>query len=277
MFRREVEALSRLRHPNVVPFIGAVMEGPDRCWVVTEFMPGGSLAARLNRVRGGSAWAKDAWPLSQRLQMGLEVARALASLEASPSPILHRDVKPSNVLIDGGGRARLGDFGLARPAPGEGEGAALTGETGTYLYMAPEVMRHEAYGGAADVWSFGVMLAELATTQLPYSHAFLTPAQIALAVSAGRLRPALPDYMPAPLAALVAACTEFEAGARPAFAEVAARLTAVVGDARARVSTPPSPMWLYAMGRAGACGALGARARARSALLAACMRGPTVC
>lgn len=71
-----------------------------------------------------------------------QVASALAALEACDPPILHRDVKPSNVLIDGAGRARLADFGLSRrrPADGETEGV-LTGETGTYLYMSPEIMR----------------------------------------------------------------------------------------------------------------------------------------
>lgn len=68
-----------------------------------------------------------------------QVARALAALEAAVPPLLHRDVKPSNIFIDGSGGARLGDFGLARALPACR--AELTGETGTYLYMSPEMVR----------------------------------------------------------------------------------------------------------------------------------------
>lgn len=68
-----------------------------------------------------------------------QVCRALAALESCSPPLLHRDVKPSNVFIDGAGAARLGDFGLARPLPDAR--ASLTGETGTYLYMSPEMIR----------------------------------------------------------------------------------------------------------------------------------------
>jgi serine/threonine protein kinase len=67
------------------------------------------------------------------------VCRGLAALEAAAPPLLHRDVKPSNVFIDAAGVARLGDFGLARPLPANR--ACLTGETGTYLYMSPEMIR----------------------------------------------------------------------------------------------------------------------------------------
>ena len=72
-----------------------------------------------------------------------QVAGALAALHGQRPPIIHRDVKPSNILIDAGGRARLSDFGLARLMPDAQSEATgmLTGETGTYLYMSPEVVR----------------------------------------------------------------------------------------------------------------------------------------
>jgi serine/threonine protein kinase len=69
----------------------------------------------------------------------MQVCQGLAALEACQPPVLHRDVKPSNVFIDAAGAARLGDFGLSRVMPDNS--AVLTNETGTYLYMSPEMMR----------------------------------------------------------------------------------------------------------------------------------------
>ncbi len=80
----------------------------------------------------------------------IQIAGALAALEAYHPPILHRDVKPSNIFLDGAGRARLGDFGLARLLPASA--ATLTGETGTYLYMAPEMIR---WGGGLMFGGWG--------------------------------------------------------------------------------------------------------------------------
>ncbi|KAF5827899.1 kinase-like domain-containing protein, partial [Dunaliella salina] len=88
----------------------------------------------------------------------------MEALESLQPPILHRDLKPSNVFIDGAGHARVADLGLSRRLLPEIQ-AELTGETGTYLYMAPEVMRHEVYSSKADVWSWGVLLVEALTLQ----------------------------------------------------------------------------------------------------------------
>lgn len=79
-------------------------------------------------------------PLVERVRIALEVAQGLQALEAMQPPLLHRDIKPSNIFVDGGGHARVGDFGLSRRLLPESY-ADLTGETGTYLYMSPEVMR----------------------------------------------------------------------------------------------------------------------------------------
>ena len=120
-------------------------------------------------------------------------SRPCAREEATPT-VMHRDLKPSNVFIScpgPGGRAVVADFGLARWMPHSGQ--AMTGETGTYLYMAPEVIRHEPYTGLADVYSFGVMLNELVSCQVPYLAMHITPLQVAFAVADGGLRPTVPS------------------------------------------------------------------------------------
>lgn len=238
-FLREVECLSGLRHPSIVPFLGAVIQDAGSCWLVSEYMPGGTLEVLLHGAKPGSAPANANWPLSERLERALEIATALAALEACEPAILHRDIKPSNVLVDGAGRARMSDFGLARRKPRSEAEGLLTGETGTYLYMAPEIMRHEDYGPSADVWSFGVMMFEIITRQKPYSHTFMTPVQIALAVSGDKLRPNLPAYLPANLAKVVNDCCDFDATKRPSFSVVVRALEAIIPELKSRESKAP--------------------------------------
>lgn len=93
---------------------------------------------------------------------GLQIAQGMLALELCDPPILHRDLKPSNIFIDGCGHARVGDFGLARRLPVTNM-STLTSETGTYVYMSPEMVRHEIYDAKTDVWSWGVVLCELCT------------------------------------------------------------------------------------------------------------------
>jgi serine/threonine protein kinase len=84
-------------------------------------------------------------------------------------------------FIDSTGSCKIADFGLARiltPAAM----VSLTGETGSYLWMAPEVIRHEPYDARSDSWSYGVLLVELLTQQKPYSNLYLTPVQVAIQV-----------------------------------------------------------------------------------------------
>lgn len=235
-FLREIEALANLRHPNVVPFCAAVLEESERkCWLVSEIMTGGTLAHWLHGDKGPLGPNKT---LLQRVQKALEVCRGLAALESCSPPVLHRDVKPSNVFVDAAGVARLGDFGLSRAMPDNS--AALTGETGTYLYMSPEMIRHEVYDGKTDVWSFGVLLSELLTGQVPYQHTFMTPVQIAMGVADEKLQPALPssDLLP-DLVAIATLCCDFDPAMRPDFVMVAAELEKVVKRMQSDAAAAP--------------------------------------
>ncbi|GIL94150.1 hypothetical protein Vretimale_316 [Volvox reticuliferus] len=192
-FLREVRNMSSLEGPNLVGFLGACLSLPDHMWLVVEYMP---------------------------------VARGMCtlqfrSLDDISVPILHRDLKPGNVLLDAHGNARIGDFGLSRELLAQSQ-AEVSRETGTYLYMAPEVMRGEEYDSSADVWSFGVMLHEVITRSRPYSYVehmgySMSPAQIALAVSGEELPLPVPEGIPAELEELLAGVLNWSRWDRPDF------------------------------------------------------------
>lgn len=128
---RELDALMSVRSPHLVPFLGFCLHP---VYLVFEFFPRGNLTRWTFGEHGPSAsvFSIPTRSFVQKVSVLLDVARGMQCLEESRPPILHRDLKPSNVLVDGGGRARVSDFGLARRSS---EAGVHTGETGTYLYM----------------------------------------------------------------------------------------------------------------------------------------------
>eukprot|EP01026_Neomeris_dumetosa_P055673 TRINITY_DN50712_c0_g2_i1.p1 TRINITY_DN50712_c0_g2~~TRINITY_DN50712_c0_g2_i1.p1 ORF type:complete len:502 (+),score=87.87 TRINITY_DN50712_c0_g2_i1:131-1636(+) len=224
-FLREVDALSVFRHPNLMPFIGCCLMPPDRCWIVCEYMPGGTLYQWLYGKKGQPRKKRS---LEDRLKKALEVARGMQCLEETvPFAYLHRDLKPTNVFIDGAGNARVGDFGLSRRMLPD-VAATLTGETGTYIYMAPEVIRHEVYDSKADVYSWGVMFAELVNQRIPYQELYLTPIQVGLAVSDEKLRPMIASSHPQALQTLLESACDFDCDNRPTFKEIVTQLETII-------------------------------------------------
>jgi serine/threonine-protein kinase len=146
-FEREARALSQLRHPNVVPLVAYHPEGPA---MVLPWMGGGTLADRLR--------AEEIAP-ARAVEIASAVLGALG--EAHRLGILHRDVKPSNVLFDEFGTARLADFGAAHL--GDLSITATAGAIGTFAYMSPEQRLGRPATLASDLYATGVMLGELLT------------------------------------------------------------------------------------------------------------------
>jgi serine/threonine protein kinase len=246
-FLREVRVQSRTRHPNVLPFYGACVDPPDRCWILTTLCHGGTLKQWLY-PKGVDNGTKR--PLAARLRIAHELARALRCLEESSPRLIHRDVKPSNLFMSSDAddaTAYLADFGLAReirggeadatearetlnsnpnsssPPPKPSSEDVMTGETGTYVYMAPEVVRHERYDAKADVYSFGATLVELVNGAPPYREYFQTPVQIAFAVADGKLRPELKAAASRAcpgIAAVAQECVARDPTSRPSFAKI---------------------------------------------------------
>nr|XP_009419455.2 PREDICTED: serine/threonine-protein kinase STY17-like [Musa acuminata subsp. malaccensis] len=228
-FAEELHTLSRQRHPYVLHLMGACFHTPQKGWLVTELLSGKTLAEWLHghkeRRRGRSVPLP---PLAERIEKGLEVAMALLYLHQQKPRVIHRDLKPSNILLDAATHARVTDFGHARLlADGE---QALTGEMGTFVYMAPEVIRCEPYTEKCDVYSFGIILNELITGEHPYIETSFGPAKIALEVSEGRLRPKLPehDHECRELTELICCSWSDDASARPSFAAINLALRKII-------------------------------------------------
>jgi serine/threonine protein kinase len=197
---REARMAARIDHPNVVRVLDATRAG-DLCYVVMDDVAGQSLSAAL-RSRG-------TLPAADALRIGAEIAAALRAGLAQG--LIHRDVKPSNILLAPDGSARLADFGLAHPTHGiDGEGRP--GPVGTQGYMAPEVAAGRRGDFRSDLYSLGVTLSECL---LGRGHG----ARAA-------------EALPAELAALLELLLQTDPALRPASYDAA---LAAIGAARATV------------------------------------------
>lgn len=152
----EVNFLGDLLHPNLVKLIGYCIEGDQRM-LVYEFMPRGSLENHLFRRSMPLSW-------SIRMKIALGAARGLAFLhEEAERPVIYRDFKSSNILLDAQYNAKLSDFGLAKDGPEGDKTHVSTRVMGTYGYAAPEYVMTGHLTSRSDVYSFGVVLLEMLT------------------------------------------------------------------------------------------------------------------
>jgi hypothetical protein len=202
--RREADIAARLRHPNICDLVGVAADAECFC-LAYDYCEGGSLLSLL----------RDATRYYEYLPIALDIANGMAYLHSRN--VIHRDLKPSNILLTRDHRAKIADFGMSVAYAGQ----ELTAETGTYRYMAPEVIRHESYSSNADVYSFGVCLFQLISREIPF--ATLTPIQAAYAVAEGR-RPEIPPSTPRRLQEIVMACWDQDSHCRPSFTYIAMAL-----------------------------------------------------
>uniref|UniRef100_A0A1J3CLA7 Phytosulfokine receptor 1 n=1 Tax=Noccaea caerulescens TaxID=107243 RepID=A0A1J3CLA7_NOCCA len=160
-FTAEVETLGRLRHPNIVRILGYCISGSDRI-LIYEFLENRSLDYWLHETPSSSSVS---W--SKRVRIAHDVAKGLAYLHGLPEPIIHRDIKSSNVLLDSEFVAHIADFGLARRME-DSRSHVSTQVAGTMGYMPPEYWGgNTAATVKADVYSFGVLMLEMATRRRP--------------------------------------------------------------------------------------------------------------
>jgi tRNA A-37 threonylcarbamoyl transferase component Bud32 len=193
-FSLELKVMRQLHHPNIVQFLGVVISSEtSQVSIVSEFMQGGSLDEIFRRGNMLS--------ICEAANMALDCARGMAYLHGrTPLPVIHRDLKPGNLMLTRTGKLKIGDFGLSKtlsvrnkiPSVSSGntsEPFVLTGETGSYRYMAPEVFRHEFYGTAVDVYAAAMIYYQLFSGQQPFAN--VNPIQAAKAVATEDARPPL--------------------------------------------------------------------------------------
>jgi eukaryotic-like serine/threonine-protein kinase len=155
-FRQEARAVAKLTHPNVVAVIDAGEDG-GHPYIVFEYVKGETLKQRIARV--------GALDPQEAIAYAIEVARGLGVAHARN--MVHRDIKPQNVLIDGEGRAKLTDFGISRQL--EQDGVTATGRVlGTTDYVAPEQAMGKEVDPRSDIYSLGVVLYEMLIGQVPF-------------------------------------------------------------------------------------------------------------
>jgi hypothetical protein len=208
-FAREGKATAALDHENIVTVHAVEDQGP-RPYLVMEYVPGGSLQQRLDR--GG------ALPVAEAVRIAAGLAAGLAAAHANG--LIHRDVKPGNVLLEAEtGRVKLTDFGLVQ----EEQGAVSQTDVlaGTPLYMSPEQARGERVDARSDLFSLGSVLYAMCSGRPPFSGrnplAVLRQISEAAPTPLKRVNPAIPDW----LGELIARLHARDPASRPAAAEVA--------------------------------------------------------
>ncbi|CAH9128971.1 unnamed protein product [Cuscuta epithymum] len=222
-FRHEVNLLVKLRHPNIVQFLGAVTEKKP-LMLITEYLRGGDLHQYLKE--------KGALSPLTAINLAMDIARGMAYLHNEPNVIVHRDLKPRNVLLvnSSADHLKVGDFGLSKliKVQNSHDVYKMTGETGSYRYMAPEVFKHRRYDKKVDVYSFAMILYEMLEGDPPLSgHA---PYDAAKYAAEGH-RPIFRGKGITPeLKELVEQCWAADMNQRPSFLEILKRLEKIKGN-----------------------------------------------
>eukprot|EP00898_Chlorokybus_atmophyticus_P003388 jgi/Chlat1/404/Chrsp10S01509 len=186
-------------------------------------MTGGSLAHKIYKTR-------DYTP-AQALRWAQDVARALRYLHAATPMVIHRDLKPDNILLSSDGTGKLCDFGYCKLKDNRlSEGPTvyhMTGEAGSYRYMAPEVFLHQQYDERVDIFSWAIVFYELLMYRKAHEDVLMVPEQLAEDTARKGLRPALPKQWPQSVKDVLATAWDANPKNRPTAAELLAKLKAI--------------------------------------------------
>ncbi|XP_074312229.1 putative serine/threonine-protein kinase SIS8 isoform X2 [Silene latifolia] len=228
-FKSEVRIMKRLRHPNVVLFMGAITRPPNLS-IVTEFLHRGSLYRLIHRPN-------NQLDERRRLRMAFDAARGMNYLHTCSPVVVHRDLKSPNLLVDKNWVVKVCDFGLSRMKHSTFLSSRST--AGTAEWMAPEVLRNEPSNEKCDVFSYGVILWELCTLQQPWGG--MNPMQVVGAVGFQHRRLDIPDTIDPAVADIIQKCWKTDPKLRPSFAEIMASLKPLLKPITGPQLPKPSP------------------------------------
>ncbi|CAK64142.1 unnamed protein product (macronuclear) [Paramecium tetraurelia] len=208
-FLKEVEVISNLRHPNIVLYMGVCIR-KQNYYLITEYLEEGSLFDHLHKKKTH---------IDQKALMQIVEDIALGMNYLHGRKVMHCDLKSSNVLIDQNWNVKLCDFGLSRINKKIDHKVNKGARIGTPNWMAPEIMRGEPYQEKADVYSFGMILWEIITQQIPYEG--LSQTQIIGTVGYGQDQVLIPSNSnPSILLQLAKKCLKKSPHERPTFADI---------------------------------------------------------
>ena len=218
-FKREAHTVAQLNHPNIIT-IHEIDEVQGKKYIVSEYVSEGTLKEKLKVLMEQT---DELQKLRDILVIALQIGRGLQ--KAHEAGIIHRDIKPDNILVDSDGQVKIMDFGLARLSSATSKLTKDQTTTGTAQYMAPEQIMAGDIDQRADIWSFGVVLFEMITGELPFKEEFLQ----ALFYSIINVTPPSlaeqSSLFPAGLGKIVSKCLEKEANDRyPTMTELLADL-----------------------------------------------------
>jgi len=225
-FQDEVQMLARLRHPNICLFLGACLEPPCRT-IVTEIVSRGSLwdalrTPHLFEERGRGDIFHWPWWTIRRVLDG--TCRGLIYLHGNQPPIIHRDLKSANLLLDDSFNVKICDFGLARLRDFT---STMTANVGTAQWTAPEVLAGKEYNESADMYSLGIVAWELLTGKCPYDHTN-NQVEIAVNVAHHKVRPIIPERCPNQVKDFIVKCWAEQPQARMSALEALKQLETVI-------------------------------------------------
>ncbi|GMF18952.1 unnamed protein product [Phytophthora lilii] len=224
-FVEEIKLIANFDHPNLVRLIGAAWTIESDLQALLEYMDGGDLRQYLADASTPFGWS------FRKFDIAIGIIEALVYLHSFVPPLVHRDLKSRNVLLSSDFQAKLSDFGTSRFRSVEN---TMTAGVGTGRWLAPEVIRGDTdYGCSADIYSFGALLTELDTNQIPYSNTrgsngkILTDMTILHRVATGKLHLEVRSSCGESMRNLVERCLVEDPSKRPAATVIAYELRVI--------------------------------------------------
>lgn len=217
-FIKEIECLLKIRHNRFLLLLAVCMEGP--LCIVTELCKGGNLADAIDRKRLSR---------EEKLKVALQIAEGIHYIHSKSPPIVHRDIKPQNILLDQFGQVKIADLGLSRAIEKVSNTEKVNSTricAGTIRYMAPELYYEEPVcNRATDVWAFGCVLIHLFSENVPWTGLDLVAVQRRLILR----QPLTCENVEPSLATLINSCCNIDPEARVTFIEIRSHLLDMLG------------------------------------------------